>query len=499
MSDKRKLFVIGIGGTGSRVIKSLSLLLASGCTLKGGFTNIIPIIIDPDNSNGDLMRTMEILNLYQKIRINIDGVDKGEFFNQKIQSLKSNNQYDNIDFRFFLKGVDTNTFENYIGFRNLNEDYTKSTDDKNFIRLLYSKKNLKSELKVGFKGHPNMGTVVLDQITQSETFKYFVDKCDKDDAIFLINSIFGGTGAAGLPLLLKSIKSQEKLKNTKIGAITYLPYFEIGKKDPEIEAADPEEIKSNSFLEKTKVAIAYYNRTIIENKELDSIYFIGHETNSINHEYEHHIGANLQKNDANFLELAGSLAIFDFCESPKKTENKPLVKEYGLDKSFDGEIEFDHLSKRDRDVIERNLACFKVFSDYLLEEKGLKRALGVSRWTLDRISSIGGPKYKNSTLTDSYFEGAEYTSSVETFIHHFRDWLDEMRKNYPAFAPFPKTCNSKDALRVLPGKPFKGFRSIDRENNRLISSRKIWPHDTTKVHSALFRLFEHSIRKFVTK
>ena len=51
-----KLYVFGIGGTGSRVIKSLTMLLASGVRMKSDA--IVPIIIDPDVAAADLTRTL---------------------------------------------------------------------------------------------------------------------------------------------------------------------------------------------------------------------------------------------------------------------------------------------------------------------------------------------------------------------------------------------------------------------------------------------------------
>jgi len=42
-----KLYIFGIGGTGARVLKSLTMLLASG--VECGVDTIVPIIIDRDN------------------------------------------------------------------------------------------------------------------------------------------------------------------------------------------------------------------------------------------------------------------------------------------------------------------------------------------------------------------------------------------------------------------------------------------------------------------
>ena len=49
----KKLYIFGIGGTGSRVIKALTMLFAAGCKLGNDFDTVVQIIIDPDTGNGD--------------------------------------------------------------------------------------------------------------------------------------------------------------------------------------------------------------------------------------------------------------------------------------------------------------------------------------------------------------------------------------------------------------------------------------------------------------
>lgn len=61
-----KLYVFGIGGTGSRVLRSLTMLLASGVECKAD--TIVPIIIDPDDSGADKTRTIDLMNQYMAIR-----------------------------------------------------------------------------------------------------------------------------------------------------------------------------------------------------------------------------------------------------------------------------------------------------------------------------------------------------------------------------------------------------------------------------------------------
>src|SRR4030042_1172569 len=251
----RKLYIFAIGGTGTRVLKALTMLFASGVKTGNGFYTGIPISIDPDTGNGYLNRTKDILRLYQEIRNQVELPD--DFYAQEIRTINEitvNTPAVNPDyFQFKLKNTDTNTFNQYIGFDSLSEDIMEK-DDKKFVRLLYSAQNLRSNLDVGFKGNPNMGSIILNQFTNSADFKKFGQTFDDDDAIFIINSIFGGTGAAGFPLLLKNFRGNKnipkhaKISVAPIGGITYLPYFSLTKND---------EVNAESFEEKAKIAIDY--------------------------------------------------------------------------------------------------------------------------------------------------------------------------------------------------------------------------------------------------
>ena len=86
----------------------------------------------------------------------------------------------------------------------------------------------------------------------------------KTDRIFIVSSIFGGTGAAGYPIIVKNIRNADNntavnnrgdLRNAKIGALTVLPYFNIQQdENSPISRAD--------FISKTKSALFYYHYNI---------------------------------------------------------------------------------------------------------------------------------------------------------------------------------------------------------------------------------------------
>lgn len=491
-----KLYIFGIGGTGSRVIKSLTMLLASGCKLENGFETIVPVIIDPDTSNGDLNRTKDILKLYQQIRNQVHHPD--DFFGQEVKTVNdlANNTSDiNSDhFQFTLSNVDQQTFGDYIGFNSLKEDYSNSNDDKNFTRLLYSEKNINSNLNVGFKGNPNMGAIVLNQFTDSEDFKRFGQTFTDGDAVFIINSIFGGTGAAGFPLLLKNLRGNDnipnsvKIKGSKIGGITYLPYFALSKKD------DNDEINSDSFYDKAKIAMDYYNRTIINQNQIDSLYFIGNSGNNKHLDYA--VGGKEQKNNAHFLEMAGALAVFDFCKNINTYNNNTQIKEFGIENDSK-EITFGDLNINNYKEIARPLTKFKIFTEYL--NIGLPKALSVSRWTKSNIKLV--KETEKSNLDKEYFNRHEYNTQIKVFNEYFNDWLDEMDNNKPAFSPF-NNIKWDDALDLVKGEPTqkrsKSLKAIDTENCRLITEKNFRPTKDT-MHTTLIKMFAKSIDNVLDK
>ena len=196
--SKPKLFIFGIGGTGSRVIKALTMLLASG--IDANASEIIPIIIDPHLGNEDFRRTTTLLGDYQAVHNKLgEGRTEG-FFKTKIRTLKELTSEAGLQnsFAFNLQNVQNETFRDYINFSGL----TGSNSD--LAELLFSKSNLDTEMDIGFIGNPNIGAVVLNQFKDSDEFKHFASRFEQNDRIFIISSIFGGTGAAGFPLILRT-------------------------------------------------------------------------------------------------------------------------------------------------------------------------------------------------------------------------------------------------------------------------------------------------------
>jgi hypothetical protein len=433
-----KLFIFGIGGTGSRVIKALTMLLASGVKMENTDT-IVPIIIDPDSANGDLTRTEEILRLYKDI------YQKGNcrdttFFNTKINSLDEIGEggFVSDNFRFEIGGVKDALFKDFIDYGSL--DY----NNKAFTSLLFSKNNLNANMDVGFKGNPNIGSVVLNKFRETSFFKKFAQSFGQNDRVFIISSIFGGTGASGFPLILKNIRGAENpipnyasLQNAKIGAITVLPYFSINNIDNQTE------IESDTFISKTKAALSYYAKNVSGTQSVNALYYIGDEFTD--NKVEGADGATKQKNNAHFIELASALAIVDFM-SKSDSElfvidgkvSSPKYYEYGL-KNETSKITFKDLANISHDNISKpltQLALFDLFfKNHFVEAETMAFA-----------------KNGNNKLQMQHLD-KRFTADLNTFNNHFEEWLKEMAKGSVSFEPINLNVSKKGILDLAVGSP----------------------------------------------
>jgi hypothetical protein len=443
-----KLFVFAIGGTGSRVLRSLTMMLAAGTKLPEPFDTVVPIIIDPDSANGDMNRTTDLLLKYQQIKKAIGPTLEGDnFFNANIETLSSLVDQNSIasknNFIFDIAGTSNTTFDQFLGYQSLDRA------DKALIDLLYTEGELNSDMNVGFKGKPNIGSIVLNQIIHNTGYGQFAQKFQQGDAIFIISSIFGGTGAAGFPLLLKNLRTNDPnvpgsnlISNSVIGAISYLPYFQITPP----EEKEKQTIESSTFFSKAQAALYYYQHAIFGNNNLNAFYFTS--DNSQN-DYKHNDGKAEQQNNAHFLELAGGLAIIDFLNDVPQlaTQNTKAVgtitsKEFGV---IDGSrtLDFNKLGTASLKELRLHL------SKFALKELFLRKAL---HQNLDSQTRWANEPYFTKP---SFFEKDFFQRQLNPFMNSYKLWLSELENNDVAFVPFHDPKDVDTLLNFIKGNEVK--------------------------------------------
>lgn len=434
-----KLYVFGIGGTGSRVIRSLTMLLAAGVQVEN-CDKVVPIIIDPDAQNGDMTRTVELLKTYERVRRQVRPAPaRGEFFATPVQTLaamaasedKPRDPRVKETFVYNFGGMDE-SFRDFLHYDSM------PVESRYLVDVLFTPENLRSKLTVGFKGSPNVGSVVLNQLANSPEMEFFANSFEEGDRVFFISSIFGGTGAAGFPLLLKNLRNPrsplprvELLNRAPIGALTVLPYFSL-------LSDDASAIDSNGFITKTKAALAYYQKNL---PGLNALYYLGDQATG---QLPNHEGGSQQQNAAHFIEVVGALAVLDFMRQSTDylENNQPLHYEYGLERDARA-ISFQHL---DPGQTLRHAA------------RPLARLQLLALWLRHHLPDTQDAPYANHLGLAKAWRDDEFYQQLQRLLNDpqfgFAIWLRELQASERAFQPFEDPALAqKDLNRVVSGQP----------------------------------------------
>jgi hypothetical protein len=289
------LHIVSVGGTGHKVLVSAIHLAACGA-FRSRNTNqvnkINVISIDADSGNGNLAlatRTfLDYKKLYQALQrddsnlIEIDSV---------VPSL-------NISLFQDDKKSLTRTF-NFAQY--------DAAPENELIRFLYTDSEIEAEFDKGFYGHTSVGAVIVrDILRESKAWTDFTKLINENDQIVVAGSIFGGTGASCIPVVLEELKEKKK-NGAGLATVILTPYFQaLGELDND-GTLQPD---SDNFDIKAKAALNYYE---IEKKleATHALYVIGEPYANYSYEMISRGGPS-QRNKAHPIELFAATAILDF-------------------------------------------------------------------------------------------------------------------------------------------------------------------------------------------
>jgi hypothetical protein len=339
----------------------------------------------------------------------------GQFFGTQIVAPKELN----------ISGTDYGTLREMVGYNSLTASGYGKT--KGLFDLLYSNDNKDMPLEKGFLGNPNVGSVVLKNVVESSEFKEFTQDFKENDRIFVISSIFGGTGAAGFPLLMNVFRDENSGMNNKtyinnaiIGGVSVLPYFQV---DVEKYNTGESAINSSTFITKTKAALSYYNRNL---KQLVNTMFYVGDTRQSN--YENFDGGIEQKNPSNFIELTAATSILEFLDYESNAGTKHDLSqaskffEYGVSEDS-ATIDLKHIGFNENT---KKLLAFHHFNLYVSNylENALKE---------DKLA------WRNELNLPADYHRQSYAKNLGKFagLYYYR-WLIELSqdKHDRKFLPF---------------------------------------------------------------
>lgn len=310
--------VISIGGCGAKCVESLTHLCAAGLMPEG---ELNVLFVDPDLTNGCLERAQNTLNKYrecEKIGMKEIGLLKTPI------TLSKPNVW--TPFEETVKP----SLENFFRYAAL-----KVRDESGALLfdVLFSPLEKEVLLDRGFLGHPSIGAAVMAKtvkLSETEPWKTFTRKVDQDakeggsPKIILIGSIFGGTGAAGIPTIARLIKERFMgYIHVKVGGILLLPYFSFIAAEKPVGEDRVFKLNPQNFVLNTQAALKYYyNQNYLDC--FDCVYLMGeHMLTPVKHPTS---GGRDQSNDPNFIELYAALAAVDFFKNIDEKVKNPIFE-----------------------------------------------------------------------------------------------------------------------------------------------------------------------------
>lgn len=314
-------FLVCMGGNGSLVLESVIHMCALGVM---NCDSVHVLMVELDLGNGNFSRTKELYQTYQALQDQLAHCDTDGYFVPKIHlyTWMPLNQSDK----------EHNTIQGMI----------KDDIEAEWIsRLFFTQEEMKHEIDIGFKGHPNLGVLFMQDIIKRyddtiAQYKSDTDRLRSEDVerfayefaesteprILFIGSCFGGTGAACLPsikrLLSRRIKAQKAAnanKTIQFGMLTMLPFFNVPHPVSSEEALA---VDSENFQNKVKTVLNYYRKHELSVDPKSSLYqhvFLLGSSQRIDYPLNAP-GRSMQRNPASFITWFACVAVEQFFTNP---------------------------------------------------------------------------------------------------------------------------------------------------------------------------------------
>jgi hypothetical protein len=311
-------YVVAFGGSGSRCAEAFLYLAAAGIVRNP--TRVL--IVDPDQTNGNSSRFRELLKWYAQIHRTP----------QPDAAKRTNGQKPPRLFESSFNGRPDGTVDEAFWrspyppgrtFRQAVEYTTQPDAMKKLLDLLYPPEALDLVMGGGYAGKPNVGAVALkldlaascrtDPAIRAFLGALNADIQNHDARIFVFGSVFGGTGAAGLPTLpalLQDLEddllSTQYRQRMRMGCAMLTPYFAFPRSG---QATDPTTDSANHALA-TQAALLHYARVPTGYQH---VYLIGAPEKATTNE-RHAPRGEQQMNSSHYVELVAAIAAWDFLE-----------------------------------------------------------------------------------------------------------------------------------------------------------------------------------------
>lgn len=299
------LFAIGVGGSGAKCLEALTHIHACGLLQNdsGNPIRLGTFLVEPDQQSTLLARAETAIERYRKMRSLL--VNKTKSFARG-------------DLRHYGTWSPLSTSSGAISLDQVFPKAVLRTQAAGLAALfdcLFPPEEQSADLDVGFRGRPPIGSAVMSRVNlvnEAQTGQWQQMLTDIQAAagsgdapvIHLFGSVFGGTGASGVPTLGKILKDwlqDQGLRTVSVNASLLLPYFDFEGQRQEETGVHAE---ARNFQLNTDAALQYLRAS--GTSCFDHVYLIGSD---IKARYGFSIGGRSQDNAAHIVELLAVLGM----------------------------------------------------------------------------------------------------------------------------------------------------------------------------------------------
>lgn len=322
----KQFFVLGIGGTGMRCIESLIHLCAMGMF---DDTEIHLLALDTDKNNGNFSRLKEVKEAY----LNAKGLDKANRVSLNDTFFSANIKY----YEFSPNYEQNSTFKAVFNYGDTQYNHREETD---LADLVLSQNVENFNLRHGYRAQTHLGSMMMyHSIIEaansplSSELKSFLSELIKASQngmprVFILGSVFGGTGASSIPIIPQAISKAAEimsngaanvLKSAYFGSTLLTAYFSF--RAPSGNELSNQKIiaTSDKFALNSQVAMMFYDDDTTVKSTYQKFYMMG--TSGLDWDpmqrksekiTETITGGEQQKNDSHYIELLAACAALDF-------------------------------------------------------------------------------------------------------------------------------------------------------------------------------------------
>ncbi len=292
------LIIVGVGGTGAKIVEAVTHLAASG----NAPNKIFPILIDQDIVNGNVKQCRDIIKNYVKMyestsKVDFDGkwafTPQFEIVDDSLLPLQPNN--DQVSVRAALHLAEMTEMEQKV------------------VNALYTNVQLEEYLNHGYKKRAHLGSIFIEKLLKNEIegLNDVIQTVQQRPEVLILicGSMFGGTGASGLINIGRYFK--ERIPKGIIRSAILTPYFKVAAQH-DINDTGSDLITSDFDMQLIKVAIEMHQNELA--RTFNQVYFLGSDIDEVSSDLptdKAYSGGELQKNPAHIFELLAATSVLE--------------------------------------------------------------------------------------------------------------------------------------------------------------------------------------------